>query len=207
LINILLAVVALLLSVVLYGNYRKISNSNLPVEKIIGQADSGSSKETGQSGAENGGDESEGLESVSVLPPQEYTIVSEKNLFHPERKPQEAKKSLDEAKKEKPDIIVYGTVISGNTRLALIEDRKNPLSTPGRGKRQRLIRERDEISGYKVIEITENSLLIGDEDDFFIYRIEDSSKEKHRKPRTVKSSSNKKKRGVPSRERRQPRQR
>jgi hypothetical protein len=202
-INILLVAVVLSLSVSLYRTYRKISDFTFPTEEFNTRINTGSSKKTGPQKPKK-------LVASPQAPPQEYSVVSEKNLFHPDRKPRESKTSVEEAKKEKPDIIIYGTILSGNTRLALIEDKKNPLSTPGRGKRQRLIKEQDEISGYKVLEITESSILIGDEDDSFLYRIEDSSKEKHKKPLIRSTVADKKKERKKTRrplKRRRPRQR
>ncbi len=201
-INILLFTIVLLLSVSLYRTYRKISDFTFPAEELNTRINTGSSKKTVPEKPKKPG-------ASTQAPPQEYSIVSEKNLFHPDRKPRESKTSIEDTKKEKPDIIIYGTILSGDTRLALIEDKKNPLSTPGRGKRQRLIKEQDKISGYRVLEITENSILIGDEDDSFIYRIEDSSKEKHKKPLIGSTRADKKKKKKMRRplKRRRPRQR
>jgi hypothetical protein len=94
---------------------------------------------------------------------QDYAIIMEKNLFHPERKiPVEKKQEQQVAR---PEIILYGTLITDEQGIAYIEDIKNPYSTPGRGKRQVTVKEGDTISGYKLIKISVGSILLARGDD------------------------------------------
>ncbi len=78
----------------------------------------------------------------------DYMVVTEKNLFHPDRKPVK-----QQAEFPVPEFLVYGT-ITGAINTAFIEDKKTPYTTPGRGQRQRLVHEGDSLSGYTVNAIT-----------------------------------------------------
>ncbi|MBF0518042.1 MAG: hypothetical protein HQK97_13190, partial [Nitrospirae bacterium] len=79
-----------------------------------------------------------------LLPRGDYMVVTEKNLFHPERRPVQTQAELPPA-----DFVVYGTIV-GSTKAAFVEDKKSPYNTPGRGQRQRTLHEGDAVSGYKV---------------------------------------------------------
>jgi hypothetical protein len=107
----------------------------------------------------------------------DYVAITEKNLFHPERKmPSEKKEELQLAK---PEIILYGTLIIDDKRVAYIEDKKNPYSTPGRGKRQVAVNEGDMICGYKLKEVNADSILLVHGEDKIIVKL---STQKERKP-------------------------
>jgi hypothetical protein len=88
----------------------------------------------------------------------DYIVIAEKNLFHSQRR------IVTEIKEEqqmvKPEIILYGTLITEEKRIAYIEDKKNIYSTPGRGKRQIAIKEGDMIAGYKLAEVNNESILM-----------------------------------------------
>lgn len=89
--------------------------------------------------------------SAQVLPQlADYTIISEQNPFHPERKIPVDKKSETFLK---PEFVLYGTLITADTRIAYMEDLKAPYNTAGRGKRQRALRIGNTLSGYAVSDI------------------------------------------------------
>jgi hypothetical protein len=94
--------------------------------------------------------------------PSEFMVVAEQNLFHPERKIPVEKTAESQAK---PDIILYGTLVGDDMRLAYIEDQRSPQSTPGRGKRQSVVKQGDTVSGFvlKNIETDRIVLARGDE--------------------------------------------
>ena len=76
----------------------------------------------------------------------DYVVIADQNLFHPDRKipvdkPQE--KTLP-----KPELVLYGTLIADNISLAYVEDVKSPLTTAGRGKRLRVLKKGDALSGF-----------------------------------------------------------
>jgi hypothetical protein len=93
----------------------------------------------------------------------EYAVISEKNLFHPDRKIPVEKKV--EQPLPKPDFVLFGTLITGGTSLAYLEDLKAPRSTAGRGKRQIALRKGDTLSGFTLKEIHADKVVMvrGDE--------------------------------------------
>lgn len=107
----------------------------------------------------------------------DYVAVTEKNLFHPERKlPAEKKEDQQSAK---PEIILYGTLITGEKRVAYVEDKKSPYSTPGRGKRQVAVNEGGMIAGYKLMEVNTESILLARGEDKIVVTL---NTQKERKP-------------------------
>ena len=91
-------------------------------------------------------------------PPADYVVVGEQNVFHPERRiPPETK---DEKDKPKPEIILYGTLLADGLRLAYLEDRKSPQSTPGRGPRQSVVKQGDTVSGYLLKSVETDRIVL-----------------------------------------------
>jgi hypothetical protein len=113
---------------------------------------------------------------VQSPPASDYMVVADQNLFHPERKiPPEAK---DEKALPKPDIFLYGTLLADNMRLAYIEDRKSPQSTPGRGKRQTVVKQGDVISGFTLKSVeTDRIVLTRGEEQMIVY-LNDAKKQR-----------------------------
>jgi hypothetical protein len=87
-----------------------------------------------------------------------YGVVSEENLFHPERAIPVEKKA--EQPLPKPDFVLYGTLITDNLGIAYIEDRKAPRSTSGRGKRQVALRKGESLSGFALKEIEAGQIVM-----------------------------------------------
>jgi hypothetical protein len=87
----------------------------------------------------------------------DYVVITEKNLFHPKRRmiTEETPEQL-----AKPEIILYGTLITDEKRVAYIEDKKSPYSTPGRGKRQVAVNEGSMVAGYKLAQVNAESILL-----------------------------------------------
>jgi len=72
-------------------------------------------------------------EEIAVPLPTDYAVVSEMNLFHPQRViPIDAKKELP-----KPELFLCGIIMSGNERVAFVEDKKNPATSPAGEKDRR----------------------------------------------------------------------
>jgi hypothetical protein len=113
---------------------------------------------------------------VQSPPASDYMVVAEQNIFHPERKiPPEAK---DEKALPKPEIYLYGTLLTDNMRLAYIEDRKSPQSTPGRGKRQTVVKQGDVISGFTLKSVeTDRIVLTRGEEQMIVY-LNDAKKQR-----------------------------
>lgn len=91
-------------------------------------------------------------------PSAEYLIVSDQNVFHPERKiPAETK---DTQLAAMPEFLLYGTLITDTTAIAFMEDRKAPRSSPGRGKRQQSLMLGKSLSGYTLAEVHHERVLM-----------------------------------------------
>lgn len=88
--------------------------------------------------------------------PTDYAVVGEMNLFHPERITPIDKK----AELPKPELILYGTIIDDKQQVAFVEDKKAPITSPGRGKRQSMIKKGSVISGFAVTEITRDRVVL-----------------------------------------------
>jgi len=88
----------------------------------------------------------------------DYTMIAEENLFHPERKIPAEKK--EEQPLPKPEFVLYGTLITDDISLAYMEDKKSPLSTPGRGKRQTVLRLGDSMSGFTLKDIEADKVVM-----------------------------------------------
>lgn len=101
----------------------------------------------------------------------DYIIVTEKNLFHPERRMLLDKK--EEEKITRPDIVFYGSIITDDKKIAYIEDKKNPYVTPGRGKRQTAVRPGAIIGGYVLKEVNAETLVLVRGNDKMVVNLRD----------------------------------
>jgi hypothetical protein len=116
----------------------------------------------------------------------DYISISERNLFHPERMIPEPIK--EEVAVERPDFVLYGTMMIGDVKIAYMEDINSPLSTPGRGKRQKAVSKGDRLSGYILDEVYQDRVLMVKEDDSIEVNIIDSSKPKTRNVQAAKTA-------------------
>ncbi|HBL23398.1 MAG TPA: hypothetical protein DDZ40_04700, partial [Deltaproteobacteria bacterium] len=88
--------------------------------------------------------------------PTDYAVISETNLFHPQRViPIDTKKELP-----KPELFLCGIIRYGSELVAFVEDKKNPTTSPGRGKRQTVLRKGTVYAGYSVTGINEDSIVL-----------------------------------------------
>jgi hypothetical protein len=99
---------------------------------------------------------------ASLLNPSQddYVMIGEQNLFHPERMIPQDKKLEIAAVVPKPELVLYGTLISDNLSIAYVEDKKAPYSTPGRGNRQTTLKKGDNVSGYVLQDIEPNRIVL-----------------------------------------------
>jgi hypothetical protein len=98
----------------------------------------------------------------AVPPMQEYAVVAEKNLFHSQRIV--PPKKTDEVI-QRPEFVLYGTLIMDNLQLAYLSDGKSPRSTPGRGKRQTALKRGESMSGYTLKEVLPDRVIMVRGDD------------------------------------------
>jgi hypothetical protein len=107
----------------------------------------------------------------------DYAIVPEENLFHPGRKiPPE--KEAGPPPLPKPDVLLYGTLITGDTAVALVEDMKSPVNTPGRGQRQIRMKEGDIMSGFVLKDIEPDKIVMVRGEEQLIVPVMNSQKRK-----------------------------
>jgi len=113
----------------------------------------------------------------------DYTLISELNLFHPDRKipPEKA----DEKAVPRPEIVLYGTLLTNDVSIAYIEDKKSPRTSPGRGKRQIAVEKGYNLNGYILKEIKPDNIVFVKGDERLLVRLEDG--DKRRDAETVKS--------------------
>jgi hypothetical protein len=98
----------------------------------------------------------------NVLSIPDYRIVSDQNLFHPERKIPAEKKAEDKSSPPmpEPEYILHGTLVSDTVSIAYLEDAKEPRNTPGRGKRQLALHINDILSGFTLKEINADRVVM-----------------------------------------------
>lgn len=96
---------------------------------------------------------------MSIPSQTDYTLIAENNIFHPERKIPPEKKA-EAPPLPKPDIVLYGTLITDDVSLAYLEDLKAPRSTQGRGKRQLTLKKGDIISGFVLKDIEADKIVM-----------------------------------------------
>ena len=104
----------------------------------------------------------EALDQAINPPLQEYAVVAEKNLFHPDR--------IIPAKKEdiaipRPEFVLYGTLITDTVSFAYLSDSKVPRSTVGRGQRQTGLKIGETMSGYTLKEVLHDRAVMVHGDD------------------------------------------
>ena len=164
LINIILTgALIFLVNYMLLPFFNKSMQYSLPAIKKHEEIDSGSDKKPDQ---------------TKTPSPLDYMVITEQNLFHPERKiPVEVKEAQP---LPKPDFVLYGTLISDDTNIAYMEDKKSPNSTPGREKRQTPLKQGDSMSGFTLKELSKDRvIMVRGEERLTVYLI-DTQKPKQR---------------------------
>lgn len=104
--------------------------------------------------------------------PDDYAIITDQNLFHPDRKIVASAKGS--APLISPDFVLYGTLITDNTSMAFLEDLNSPYISPGRGKRQRAISLGTALSGYTLKEIYHDIVVMVKGEERIEVRVSDS---------------------------------
>jgi hypothetical protein len=108
--------------------------------------------------------------------PVNYAVISEQNLFHPERKiPPERQQ---EKVLPKPDLFLYGTLITDSTSFAFVEDKRAPHSTAGRGKRQLTLKKGESLGGYILSEVEANRIVLVKGEERLVVMLDDREKRK-----------------------------
>lgn len=117
----------------------------------------------------------------------DYLIIGEQNVFHPQRIiPADNKMEAI----PRPEIVLYGTTITSDAAFAYIEDKKNPHSSTGRGKRQKVVKIGDAIGGFVIKRITEDMIRLERGEESIIVFLHDK-KERNIKDMTIKTAPGK----------------
>ncbi len=133
---------------------------------------------------------------VQIPSPMDYVAIADQNLFHPERRIPPEKKA--EAALPKPEFILYGTLITPDLRMAYLEDKKAPVSTPGRGKRQSALKKGEFLSGYTVKEIMADKGVMTRGEESLTVLLDDQKTPKAREGSTITAASHPQMPGLPS---------
>jgi hypothetical protein len=104
----------------------------------------------------------------------DFISIAEKNLFHPEREIPKAERAVV----PKPELTLYGTLITDDLSIAYVEDKKAPYSTPGRAKRQTALKKGSSIGGYVFREIEANRIVLVKGKDKLVFTLDDNEKRK-----------------------------
>lgn len=109
----------------------------------------------------------------------EYILISEENAFHPERKiPIEKKAEEQPPSLPKPEIVLYGTLISDNLSYAYLEDLNSLRNTPGRGRRQITLKKGDNLGGFVLKEIETDKIIMARGDEKLIIEVRNTQRSK-----------------------------
>lgn len=124
-------------------------------------------------------------EAVQPITPNtfDYVVIAEQNLFHPERRIPVEKKDVKPL--PKPEFVLYGVLITEDTSLVYMEDKKAPRSTPGRGKRLSVLRMNDTLSGFVLKDIRPDSVVMVRRDETITVSLNESRSKKQTRPGTA----------------------
>ncbi|HAM51108.1 MAG TPA: hypothetical protein DCP92_10620 [Nitrospiraceae bacterium] len=115
---------------------------------------------------------------TQVPSPLDFSIIAEQNLFHPDRTIPVEKVAAPPL--PQPEFVLYGILITDDAGVAYLEDKKAPLNTPGRGKRQLPLRKGETLSGFTLKEIeTDKVVMVRGEEQTLVY-LNDQHKPKTR---------------------------
>jgi hypothetical protein len=104
----------------------------------------------------------------------DYASIAEQNVFHPLRRiPPEKKGDLAVPR---PAVILYGTLITDDVKVAYVEDMNSPRTSPGRGKRQITLKKGDTLSGYVLKEVEKDRIELVKGDDRIVVFLFDQTK-------------------------------
>ena len=113
-----------------------------------------------------------------TLSPNDYSVIGDQNLFHPDRKIPPEKKEIPPL--PMPEFILFGTLVTPDLSLAYLEDKKAPVSTPGRGTRQTALKKGETLSGFTLKEIMADKVVMARGDDILTVLLTDPKAPKSR---------------------------
>jgi len=114
----------------------------------------------------------------TVPSPLDYTVIAEQNLFHPDRKIPVEKPAVPPL--PKPEFVLYGTLITDETGIAYMDDKKAPYNTPGRGKRQTTLKKGESLSGFFLKEVAPDKVVMVRGEETMVVNLTDTNSPKTR---------------------------
>jgi hypothetical protein len=120
--------------------------------------------------------------------PTDYMIIAEQNLFHPDRKIPEQKTQKQAVALPKPDFVLDGTLITDDMKIAFMEDKKAPVSTPGRANRQTPLKIGNSLSGFTLMEIDKDKVVMQRGEEKMVVALESPEKSKTRQSQQTPSA-------------------
>jgi len=100
----------------------------------------------------------------------DYTPIGEKNLFHPDRMTPPGKKSPVSLALPRPELMLHGTMMTSELKIAYVEDKKAVQKTPGRNAPYFIVKEGDTVNGYTLKAIAENMIVLSNgEEQMILY--------------------------------------
>jgi hypothetical protein len=112
-------------------------------------------------------------EAAASPSPADYALIAAQNPFHPERLIPQERKELP-----RPEVLLYGTLVTDGLSVAFVEDRRSPYTTAGRGKRQRMVRKGESVSGYILQDVLADRVVLARGDDRIVVLLSDGEKRK-----------------------------
>ncbi|HBB15765.1 MAG TPA: hypothetical protein DCZ97_01745 [Syntrophus sp. (in: bacteria)] len=90
----------------------------------------------------------------------DYVLIGEQNLFHPDRMITEVKKLPAPIVQPRPELILHGTMLTDELKIAYLEDKKAGQKNPRRGAPYIVVKEGDNVSGYILKQISESMVVL-----------------------------------------------
>lgn len=110
--------------------------------------------------------------------PQAYVVIADQNLFHPDRVMPSEKKP--ENALPVPEFILYGILMAPDGSLAYLEDKKAPVTTPGRGQRQVVLKKGEVLSGFTLKDILVDRVVLARGEEIITVYLDDPKSPKKR---------------------------
>ncbi len=118
--------------------------------------------------------EEEKIPAQSTPSAEDYSMIVQRNLFHPERH-LPAEKKEEDMPITKPEFVLYGTLVTRDISLAYISDRNSPLPA---GRRHLTLKKGDMLSGYTLTEIEEDRVVMTKDEEKMVVNLYDAKKTK-----------------------------
>ncbi len=114
-----------------------------------------------------------------IQPREGFKVIAEKNIFNPDRKEFPSVAAMDQSRVSvRPQITLYGVVVSGDFQSATIVNPGRPLQ---KGEREpKTVKVGDAVGDYKVSKILEDRIVMSNEADSYEILLYDPSAPKKR---------------------------